>query len=201
LHQVHRGMLVHDSIVLESNEDEQAIDNSGAAGSVGSGLVESLNGADIDMFKLDGPSCIADLDRTLMRLSEQLVNEQLLGALMFSCGGRGPSKRGMMGEEMMDANHFNHHFDLPCLGFYAGGEIGPMVSQNDLTRVEVFVLVCVCWLYLFFLTRRVVFVVCVALYRQKQTTPMYFNKEKWRFKDSQWCLVCLSCQSRPPPNI
>ena len=131
LHQVHRGMLVHDSIVLESNEDEQAIDNSGAAGSVGSGLVESLNGADIDMFKLDGPSCIADLDRTLMRLSDQLCGEQLLGALMFSCGGRGPSKRGMMGEEMMDANHFNHHFDLPCLGFYAGGEIGPMAKADN----------------------------------------------------------------------
>ena len=131
LHQVHRGMLVHDSLVLESNEDEQAIDNSGAAGSVSSGLVESLNGADIDMFKLDGPSCIADVDRTLTRLSKQLVGEQLLGALMFSCGGRGPSKRGMMGEEMMDANHFKQHFDLPCLGFYAGGEIGPMVCLRS----------------------------------------------------------------------
>jgi hypothetical protein len=116
LHQVHRGTLVGDSIIVEKSDDQ---------------VNNELDGSDIDLFQLDGPSCIVDLDRTLIRLKEQLVGEQLLGALMFSCGGRGPSKRGMMGEEMMDATHFNNHFNLPCLGFYAGGEIGPMAKADN----------------------------------------------------------------------
>ena len=41
----------------------------------------------------------------------------------------------MLQEQMADAQRFNKHFpDTPCLGFYAGGEIGPMalVGNRDI---------------------------------------------------------------------
>ena len=126
LHQVHRGILTEDSIVIEQSDEER--DDNAATTTVAT----TMNGADIDLFALDGPSCLHDLDLTLHRLKEQLVGEKLLGALMFSCGGRGPSKRSMMGKEMADASSFEETFPgLPCLGFYAGGEIGPMAKADN----------------------------------------------------------------------
>ena len=46
---------------------------------------------------------------------------------MFSCNGRGPESGGLIQETMADATRFAKIFpDVPCLGFYAGGEIGPL---------------------------------------------------------------------------
>jgi small ligand-binding sensory domain FIST len=58
-------------------------------------------------------------------LKKSLNREKLLGALMFSCGARGPQPR-MLPVAMADATEFRRVFpDLPLHGFYAGGEIGP----------------------------------------------------------------------------
>lgn len=86
-------------------------------------LVET--GDDVDLFAIDQQACIVDLDATLASLKDQLEGNELLGALMYSCGGRGPHE-ALNNEKMLDATHFNKYFPgLPLLGFYAGGEIGP----------------------------------------------------------------------------
>ena len=83
-------------------------------------------GSSLDLFELDPAACLEDLDATLASLKQTLHKEKLLGALMFSCGGRGPGARSMLGREMADARAFDNVFPgLPLLGFYAGGEIGP----------------------------------------------------------------------------
>lgn len=82
-------------------------------------------GDDVDLFAVDLQSCILDLDATLSSLKDSLHGTELLGALMFSCGGRGPHA-ALNTEKMIDAQHFSKVFpSLPLLGFYAGGEIGP----------------------------------------------------------------------------
>lgn len=96
--------------------------------------VEVASGAELDLFALDGPSCIADLESTLSTLKSQLDGEELLSALMFSCGGRGPEKNQMFQQDMLDAAYFEKVFpSIPLLGFYAGGEIGPeaRVARED----------------------------------------------------------------------
>ena len=69
---------------------------------------------------------------------------------MFSCNGRGPSARSLLRELMSDATCFHKHFEtLPCCGFYAGGEIGPMayakckstVFQRGKVEVQAFTVV------------------------------------------------------------
>ena len=71
---------------------------------------------------------IRNLDITLARLHRQLDGEQLLGALMFSCGGRGPSRSSMMGESVRYHTFQQRVPGLPCLGFYAGGRLDPWRS-------------------------------------------------------------------------
>lgn len=97
---------------------------------------ESLEKANIDFFSLDPKACLGHVDMTLGKLKERTKNEVVLGALMFSCNGRGPEKSCMLREQMADAKRFHKHFpDIPCLGFYAGGEIGPMAMVGN---VDVF---------------------------------------------------------------
>ena len=151
LHQLHQGMVNQRGIVIDADEGDRMSSNgansvsadkvaaaAGASASASSPAdsdpadTKSILGAAIDVFSLDGASCKRDLDVTLARLHRQLDGEQLLGALMFSCGGRGPSSGSMMGEAMCDATHFEGSFPgLPCLGFYAGGEIGPMAMHGN----------------------------------------------------------------------
>ena len=50
----------------------------------------SLQNAEIDFFALDGESCMEDMDMTMSKLKEQTSGEEILGAVMFSCNGRGP---------------------------------------------------------------------------------------------------------------
>lgn len=114
----------------------------------------AIQNAPIDLFDLSGEACIEDLDYTLGNLAKtvQKNKEEVLGAVMFSCGGRGPTANSLMrGHVMADATRFakafhttrtpTHESDsaatdsitasqkkrrVPCLGFYAGGEIGPL---------------------------------------------------------------------------
>ncbi|KAG7341540.1 FIST domain containing protein [Nitzschia inconspicua] len=94
---------------------------------------ESLEGAEIDLFYLDGVSCMEDMDKTIATLKEQTKGEEILGAVMFSCAGRGPEPSHLIPEEMSDAKRFAKGFPkVPCLGFYAGGEIGPLaLAANE----------------------------------------------------------------------
>jgi small ligand-binding sensory domain FIST len=93
---------------------------------------ESLQGAQIDFFHLSGQACLEDMEKMAKQLREQTQGEQILGAVMFSCSGRGPSRGRLIPEDMADAKRFHKEFpDVPCLGFYAGGEIGPMALAGN----------------------------------------------------------------------
>jgi len=84
----------------------------------------SLANAQIDLFDLDGEMCVIDVKKHMQSLKEATADEKILGALMFSCSGRGP--QALTKEDMVDARAFNSVFPhVPCTGFYAGGEIGP----------------------------------------------------------------------------
>jgi hypothetical protein len=93
---------------------------------------KSLVNAQLDLFSLDGDECKRHMDWTLQQLKEQTRDETILGAVMFSCNGRGPRARSLLREAMSDATRFHKHFEnIPCCGFYAGGEIGPMALAGS----------------------------------------------------------------------
>lgn len=93
---------------------------------------KSLENAQLDLFSLDGEECKKHLDWTLKQLKEQTQDETILGAVMFSCNGRGPDARSLLRERMSDATKFHKHFPTtPCCGFYAGGEIGPLALAGS----------------------------------------------------------------------
>jgi len=88
--------------------------------------LESLEGLNFDIYALSGEASLKDMENCMGKLLTQTEEETVLGALMFSCNGRGPRPGAMLGEEMADAKRFAKVFPhVPCLGFYAGGEIGP----------------------------------------------------------------------------
>lgn len=92
----------------------------------------TLQDAEIDFFKLTGEACLADMDSTVLKLKEQTRGEKILGAVMYSCNGRGPHRGGLIAETMADATRFSQGFpNVPCLGFYAGGEIGPLALAGN----------------------------------------------------------------------
>lgn len=94
--------------------------------------LESYENAEIDLFNLNGDACLEDMDATVSKLKKQTRGEEILGAIMFSCNGRGPRRGGLIKEAMADANRFSKGFpDVPCLGFYAGGEIGPQALAGN----------------------------------------------------------------------
>ena len=94
--------------------------------------LQSLQNAEIDFFDLDGGACLQDMDTTVQSLKAQTQNEQILGALMFSCAGRGPEPGFLLPAKMSDATRFAKGFpNVPCLGFYAGGEIGPLALAGN----------------------------------------------------------------------
>ena len=80
-----------------------------------------------------GAQIRTDMDETMQLLKEQTQGEEILGGIMFSCAGRGPRPGRLIREPMMDASRFANVFpDVPCLGFYAGGEIGPLaLARNE----------------------------------------------------------------------
>ena len=93
---------------------------------------ESLQGAEMDFFSLSGEACMEDMDLTMLKLQEQIEGEEILGALMYTCCGRGPSQAGLIPERMSDATRFAKVFpNVPCLGFYANGEFGPVALAGN----------------------------------------------------------------------
>jgi FIST C domain len=98
-----------------------------------SGNDDDLNQAQIDFFALDGEACAEHVTNTMRLLQAQVVQndrENVLAAIMISCSGRGPNPGWLLRREMADANAFASAFgpDVPCVGFYAGGEIGPLAT-------------------------------------------------------------------------
>ena len=92
----------------------------------GDGNPASIVGANLDFFELDGAFCVTDMEQRMRQLQEATKDEELLGALMITCSGRGPRPNHLISEEMADARRFSNAFPhVPCLGFYAGGEVGP----------------------------------------------------------------------------
>jgi small ligand-binding sensory domain FIST len=92
----------------------------------------SLQCAEIDFFTLNGDACLEDMDVTVQKLKEQTQGDEILGAIMFSCSGRGPERGGLIHETMADATRFSKIFpEVPCLGFYAGGEVGPLALAGN----------------------------------------------------------------------
>jgi hypothetical protein len=93
---------------------------------------ETLEGAELDFFLLDGEACCQDMDHTVNMLRDQTRDEEILGALMYSCAGRGPHPGALIRESMADATRFARVYpEVPCLGFYAGGEIGPIALVGN----------------------------------------------------------------------
>jgi small ligand-binding sensory domain FIST len=96
----------------------------------------SLQNANLDAMILDGQACQEHMEVTVSKLSEQTQGEQILGAVMFSCAGRGPRPCALIGETMADATRFANVFPhVPLSGFYAAGEIGPLALAGNQNSV------------------------------------------------------------------
>jgi small ligand-binding sensory domain FIST len=90
----------------------------------------AMDGYEIDLYSLDGRACRQDVHDTLQALRQEVSGKKLLGGCMFSCAARGPSA-GMLGERMADAAAWADKFpQVPLLGWYAGGEIGPLAMAG-----------------------------------------------------------------------
>lgn len=95
---------------------------------------ETLVGCNVDFFDLNGQECMNDMDFCMSKLREQTAGEELLGAVMISCSGRGPLAGSWITEDMADAKRFAKVFPkVPCLGIYSGGEIGPLALAGRRT--------------------------------------------------------------------
>ena len=110
----------------------------GSVYDVGDGLMiytfdeKSITECAIDSFRFTQESMLADMEQSMERLRTSLEAQELLGALMISCCARGPTASSMLGEEMADAKRFAAAFPgIPCLGWYAGGEIGPSARARQ----------------------------------------------------------------------
>ena len=89
---------------------------------------EDADAAHVRVYALTAEACASDVDAQLKSLASELAADkrELMGALMFSCNGRGPSSMGPGLDQMLDARVCERNFpNLPLVGLWAGGEIGP----------------------------------------------------------------------------
>ena len=79
----------------------------------------------------DAQAADDDLRTRLSDLRDTLAqDEEILGALLCSCNGRG---RGLFGEPDHDAAALSEIFGpVPTAGFFCNGEIGPVGGENYL---------------------------------------------------------------------
>jgi len=109
-------MSVYNEMVLPA-EEAMIVDSPRVAAQWESGSLR--------LYTFDSDSCKADLTRRLTELKAEASRkgDRLLGAVMFTCGGR---THRFFGEPAFDATAFSKIFDdVPLIGMYAGGEIGP----------------------------------------------------------------------------
>mmetsp|Transcript_91780 Transcript_91780/g.205024 ORF Transcript_91780/g.205024 Transcript_91780/m.205024 type:complete len:729 (-) Transcript_91780:66-2252(-) len=98
----------------------------------------AVKSCEVCFFKLDADACKADLRKLLGYLRTQCEEseEEVLGSVMFTCGGRNEM---LFGEGYVDARYFQEAFPkVPMVGFWAGGEIGPQAlaeaTPSEATR-------------------------------------------------------------------
>lgn len=78
----------------------------------------------------DAEASAQELELLLGRYHEDTVGPGPVGALMFSCLGRG---RGLYGHADHDSNAFFDHLGrVPLGGFFCNGEIGPVQGQTHI---------------------------------------------------------------------
>jgi len=108
----------------------------------GNGAEESAtkDHCEVRFFQLNTDACKCDLQKLLgyVRTQCEQSEEQVLGSVMFTCGGRGA--HFFDGEDCADAKCFQKTFpSVPLVGFWAGGEIGPKAlaeaTPSEVTRV------------------------------------------------------------------
>ena len=88
-------------------------------------------GQRIQFHLRDAQTSAEDLEVLLQRYqTETNPRSAAIGALMFSCMGRG---EGLYGEPNFDTQLFAQYFDrVPVSGFFCGGEIGPVGNSTFL---------------------------------------------------------------------
>jgi len=103
----------------------------------GSGC-HSLSDCAVRFYQLDPDESRSDLKNLLSYVKQRAIedNDEVLGSIMFTCGGR--SMR-FFNESNVDMKQFQHVFpSLPLVGLWAGGEIGPQAfaesSPSEATR-------------------------------------------------------------------
>ncbi|MDJ0620752.1 MAG: FIST N-terminal domain-containing protein [Calothrix sp. MO_192.B10] len=79
----------------------------------------------------DAATSASDLELLLQKHQiQQVSHSSAVGALMFSCLGRG---EGLYGEPNFDSDLFQRYFhNIPLGGFFCGGEIGPVGGNTFL---------------------------------------------------------------------
>lgn len=87
-------------------------------------------GETVQFHVRDAASADEDLKMTLQRVREQLGDFTPIGALLFTCNGRGSR---MFPVPHHDAGLLSEHLDgAPVAGFFCAGELGPVGGRNFL---------------------------------------------------------------------
>jgi hypothetical protein len=88
----------------------------------------------IRFFELTASAAQTHVQRKMKAVAEELrqKRQEVLGALLFSCNGRGPRRFLDTASMHFDALTFMNHFPETCVnGIYAMGEIGPQATYVD----------------------------------------------------------------------
>lgn len=90
-------------------------------------------------FELKTPAAQTHVQRKMKAVAEELrqKKQEVLGALLFSCNGRGPRRFLGTANVHYDALAFMTQFpETPLSGIYAMGEIGPQATYVDDEKEE-----------------------------------------------------------------
>jgi small ligand-binding sensory domain FIST len=95
------------------------------------GVAAELYANQVVQFHLrDAETSADDLDKVLSRTRESFGDRPPLGAVLFSCTGRG---EGLYGQPGHDSNTFHRFLGAtPLGGFFCNGEIGPVAGKTFL---------------------------------------------------------------------
>ncbi len=98
-----------------------------------------LTHARVKIYRTTAKGVRDELEAMLRQLKLELESrdENLLGALMFSCAARGPERSHTIPGSMFDAAEFHRHFGtVPLSGFYGFGEVGPVARAESTHRFK-----------------------------------------------------------------
>jgi small ligand-binding sensory domain FIST len=86
-------------------------------------------GQRIQFHLRDAQASEEDLESLLVHYQAQLQSNAPVGALMFTCVGRG---EGLYRQPNFDSRLFNEYLPIPVSGFFCSGEIGPVGNTTFL---------------------------------------------------------------------